>query len=179
MRYILFSIAVVLFICCSGKKQDSQQATSSSDTLAPKSERVMEYESGYKSTVELDTLIDIDGKKYRIKLKHYCLFDNALKIPKTYNGSEFQTHNYAIDLNISVDGKSLIEKKIVKEDFKDAVNKELQNFGVILYPNFEGFKADEKAFVFEFSLSVPVTDIGVPVSFLVNTEGVFSVKKLR
>lgn len=177
MKISTFFIGVFLFICCDGKK-NHKQATNT-NTVTPDLERIKSYEAGYGATVNLDTIIDLHGKMYRLAFKMYCLFDSGVNVPKKYNGVELQTHNFAIDLNLFVDNRQIMSKKILKKDFEKIVTKELLDFGVIMYPNFEGYNISEQAFVFELSLSVPVTDIGLPVSFAVNSEGEFLVKKLR
>ncbi|MBN9383837.1 MAG: hypothetical protein J0H74_23980 [Chitinophagaceae bacterium] len=199
MKVVLKLVAGISFciyiVGCNSQGSDSnpaQPAGITSDTIKPVSKKadtgafnpmnlpkiLQDYVKGYKNTIEVDTSFDYNGKKLNIVFKHYCTYDSALHLPSKYVGvyglKEFTTHNFKSTLKISSGESVIIDTVITKEIFKDRTFEEEKLYGALLYPN---LSFSEKGITIDYSISVPLTDVGVGVSLEGGYDGKLSVKK--
>jgi hypothetical protein len=123
-----------------------------------------EYVANYHKIRNIDTsFTDIDGKQIHIQTKYYCLFDNAVIIPKQYvledTTQAFITHNYSQHIKIVVDRDTIFNRTITKTDFADKLSPELKQFAVLMFPTFR-YDKEKNIFDFGYSLTIPITDLG-------------------
>lgn len=133
------------------------------------------YILSYNRIDILDTTFkDFDGKIIKVVTRYYCLFDSSLFVPKQYfwedSTKNFLTHNFAHDIKIIIDKDTIFNKTIYKSYFKDMLNSELQSYAVILYPEFH-YDKKEYLFNISYSISIPITDIGVGFNLLIDKKG--------
>lgn len=197
---VLTLIALLLFYCfcmpcCSNHPSSSHNTTSSkpgdADTFPDKktkSKYQQEIDDGapsfsdildgvrrsYKDTIKLDTSFLSGGHDtIFVKFSHYCTFDNAIEVPlkylKGYNLSKFQTHNFISVVEIRTSNtKSLYREIIRKSDFNTLLDDKLKASGVLSDPNVSFM---DKKLNIEYSISIPLTDIGIGVNIILDTVG--------
>jgi hypothetical protein len=174
------------------KPATAQPAGISSDTIEPANKKadtsafnsinlpkaLQDYIKEYKKVIEVDTSFDYNGTKLKIVFKHYCTYDSALHLPGKYVGvyglKEFTTHNFKSSLKISSGESVMIDTVISKEIFKDKIFEEEKLYGALLYPDLH---FSEKGVTIDYSISVPLTDVGVGVSLECGYDGKLIVKK--
>lgn len=141
-----------------------------------------EYVSSYKNSVQLDTAIEgKKGERIRIHGKYHCLFDNAITVPGKYNfddtTKEFRTHNFIQDLIIILNDDTILNKAVTKQLFVHTLPKYLQEYAVLSDATFEGYDSTRNAVLFNFSLSIPLTDVGEPRKLIVTRSGEINVSQ--
>jgi hypothetical protein len=134
-----------------------------------------EYISNYAKIETMDTsFIDSVGKEIQVQTKYYCLFDSAIFIPKEYVWEDttkpFITHNYSHDIKIVINKKIIFNKTITKPDFDDNLYPELKKYAVLMLPNFS-YDRKRTQFNFAYSLSIPITDVGVGRQLIIDEKG--------
>ena len=137
-----------------------------------------EYVSNYAKIEIMDTsFIDLVGKEIQVQTKYYCLFDSAIFIPKEYVWEDttkpFITHNYSHDIKIVINKKIIFNKTITKADFDDNLYPELKKYAVLMLPNFS-YDQKRTQFNFGYSLSIPITDVGVGRRLIIDEKGQIS-----
>ncbi|MBS1662276.1 MAG: hypothetical protein JST68_14625 [Bacteroidetes bacterium] len=137
-----------------------------------------DYIEGYKKTIEVDTSFNFNEKKLEIVFKHYCTYDSALHLPsryvRVYGLEKFVTHNFKSTIKISLGESIIIDTVISKELFKDEIFEEEEMYGALLYPSLSFSKKDVTV---DYSISVPLTDVGVGVSLECRYDGKVIVRK--
>jgi hypothetical protein len=134
-----------------------------------------DYLASYNKIERIDTLI-VDGTdSIHIHTKYYCLHDSTLVIPKKYNWGEknakdFVTHDFASKILILDNRDTIFNKVIKKEDFNNAIYEQLKKYAILFSPDFKYNKTNQE-FSFAYSISIPLTDVGVPASLVVNKKG--------
>ena len=131
-----------------------------------------EYVSNYKKPCLIDSSFVIDGNKYVIDLSHYCLMDSAVVVPKKYvymyKLDSFLTHNFVTKLSIKKDNKTIVERTISKKDFEKFLYPQLKQYGVLFCP---ALKISNGFFTLDYSISIPLTDVGVGTSAQIDHNG--------
>ena len=109
---------------------------------------------------------------------HFCLKDNAINLPgkilKIYRLKEFRTHSFQSTLRIVAGKKIILDTVIPKAMFTKYLFAEENEFGVLLYPKL--LFSPNKLSV-NYSISVPLTDVGVGVSLETDCSGKLTIKK--
>ena len=63
-----------------------------------------EYVKRYKTPCTIDSVFAFGTDTFKIHLKHYCLMDSAIKVPKQYvqiyKLNSFVTHNFATEVRL-------------------------------------------------------------------------------
>lgn len=122
-----------------------------------------------------------DGERVEVIGKYYCLFDNGIAVPGKYNQDDttktFRTHNFAEDVIIIVKGDTSIRRTITKSDFESTLPKYLQRYAVLLEPRFEGYDSEAGVFDFNFSISIPLSDVGESRKLSILTDGTMKVQE--
>lgn len=139
--------------------KDKLQDTSSINII------IREYEKIYQDTFKIDTQFFSNNKKIEVEFNHYCLYDSAVTIPLKYVSylgiNEFITHNFESKFILKSNGVGIIDTTINKEFFRNSDIINLNEYGVLLYPNFSILN-DQVSI--DYSLSIPLTDVGTRVS---------------
>lgn len=136
----------------------------------------------YKEIKQIDTLI-IDGNdSLRIHIKHYCLHDSAIIVLKSYMSAwgkeyaiDFTTHNFATKITVLNNRDTIFNKIIKKKDFDNVIRDQLKQYAVLFNPYFRGYNKTRGFLIFGYSISIPMTDIGVPASLTIDKKGHFKV----
>jgi|GEM_PF-1305029 len=151
-------------------KQENQQTQNIDEAEPDIAYWRKKFIDSYDQISQIDTFGIIQGDTLHIHLKHYCLKDSAIQIPKEYifdkQIPKFTTHNFAAELTISSkqDTSSLM---INKDSFIKYVRHEVENdivkYGVLQDPRYRGIDAKEQLVKVEFTWIIPVTDVGFPL----------------
>ena len=187
------SLCICMIGCNSqgGTSASTQPAVPTSDTVKQENKRtdtgftqidlhkeLQDYIKSYKDTVRVDTSFEYNHEKLKISFKHYCTYDSALHLPSKYIGmyalKEFTTHNFKSILKISSGGNLMIDTTITKEMFSDKIFEEEKSYGALLYPH---LSFSDKVVTIDYSISIPLTDVGVGASLECGYDGKLSIKK--
>jgi hypothetical protein len=97
--------------------------------------------------------------------------DSSIVIPKKYVGiyglDSFVTHSFRTSIKVEEDNKRLFEGVILKANFEKYLDTTLKKYGVLLYPGI--VKSNDNIKV-NYSVSIPLTDIGIGVSMIIKKE---------
>jgi hypothetical protein len=166
----VFLFGFVLYTCRQATKINPQDSATTSkitqEDVTPDIKNLRrEYVQNYKKELKIDTVIKgKSDEKLEILGKYYCLFDNAIVVPGKYNFDDttksFRTHNFAENFVIISNGDTVIKKTITKKDFLVNLPQNLRDYAVIFEPNFEGYNSKKDDFEFDFSVSIPLSDVG-------------------
>ena len=193
-KLLLLQIVIILLFSCNSFKNSTSSQINAQEkyhidsTIANNIDTVKEFElyyedvlneyrSMYNDTISIDTVIQVNNQLYKLKLKHYCLFDTLI-IPSKYSWDEetrrenFITHNFASKIILIKQNDTIFNRIIVKDVFNNSVDSVLRKYGVLLSPVYRGFNPKTNKFIIGYSFSIPLTDIGQPVSFTVGLDGV-------
>ena len=194
MRYYLFLLVAFLFVACgAASEQDAPVVKSDSqhvDTLGrvkattaianeeegPTLQEVLDdMKDEYDRPLVVDTVFHMHGKELHLYVKHYCLMDSAIRIPKRYifwdSLDSYVTHNLVTQVKLEEGDKTLLERMIRKEDFRQLLYPDYSNldsFAVLRRPNID-LKGD--IIRLGYSISIPLTDLGVGYSALIDEKG--------
>lgn len=190
MRIFILILCTILFSHCEMKKDRKMASTNDSTVTEASEEQITKEEVdqepdykkqreafilSYNDVVEIDTTIAFGQEDINIKFKYYCLFDSAIKIPSKYiwegGMDQFTTHNFESDILITKNEDLLYEAKVDKGTFANLLSNELVSYGVLLYPSFKKFDPEKKEFVFHYSISIPITDVGTSATLYVSMDG--------
>lgn len=187
---IIFLVGILFSTCNYEKSQNARQKDSNifSDTsnteIKTKStvseddsellNIVNEYKSTYTKMYDFDTAFDSEKHSYRVIFSHKCLFDSSLSIPEKYVSiyrmKEFITHNFQSSFILYKDGAEITNMIITKSVFSPLFDENLRKYGNLLYPR---IKVGSNPFTVEinYSLSIPLTDIGKSVMLSFDNQG--------
>ena len=109
---------------------------------------------------------------------HYCTYDSALHLPskyiEDYGLKEFTTHDFKSILKISSADSLVVDTVITKKTFKDEMFREEKLYGVLLHPR---LLFSDTSLMIEYSISIPLTDVGVSAYLECGYDGKLSVKR--
>lgn len=182
------SLFIFLFIFsfgCSNKVQKDQaiiSATSQTEDSLQQDIETMtfddiynDYSKNYYEINKLDTTILVNHEKYKIKFDYHCLFDSSLVVPyRFYEGdlnNDFVTHNFVINIEVASASQMIFKGELLKNAFEDCITEDLNKYGALLYPYFYNYDDKTQSFIFGFSISIPLTDIGRGVYFAIDLNG--------
>jgi hypothetical protein len=151
--------------------QDIEEENEEPDTK----ELRKEYVTNYNKIEIIDTsFTDSEGQQIHVQTKYYCLFDNAIIVPKQYVWEDttkaFITHNYSQDIKIVIGKDTIFNKTITRADFADKLYPELKKYAVLMFPNFS-YDKDKNIFDFGYSITIPITDVGAGWRLLIDKNG--------
>jgi len=136
-----------------------------------------DYVDQYKKPCIIDSVFALGGDTFHLHVKHYCLLDSAIKAPgqyvKMYKLDSFVTHNFATVLKLDKNGKTILERTVYKKDFEKFLRPPLQKYGALLCPELSLSANQVKL---DYSISIPLTDVGVGVTVLIDRNGTVSGK---
>lgn len=114
----------------------------------------------------IDTSVYYDNTMIQVKLMKNCRFDSLIKIPSKYNWGDdkiFVTHNVEYQVLILKNNKIEIDDTLNKGSFDIKLDKQIIDYGVLQYPNLIFIDKKDRKVGFSFSISIPMTDLGVEV----------------
>ncbi len=158
-------------------RKDSVGASSDTDTVV--ADIINEYVKGYHNKKDFDSTYISNGDIVQVDFRHYCVFDNAITVPKKYVSiyglEKFVTHNFESTLKITNGDKVVIDTIIKKSQFNDYLDEPLRTYGVLLYPE---VRVKDAILNIDYSVSVPLTDVGVRMEVRIDSQGGVDVKKI-
>jgi hypothetical protein len=127
----------------------------------------------YKYTVKVDTSFLVNKRDtITIKLRHYCTYDNKINLParylKMYGLSTFRTHNFISALLVKRNSRVIFNGSIKKEDFDKLLDNEFKKYATLSAPN---IKLVDGGLSIQYSITVPLTDVGKSVTMKIDTLG--------
>lgn len=140
------------------------------------------YLESYNDVENIDTSF-VNGKDIlHVKVKYYCLRNSVLRIPRIYNFAEkrkkdFVTHEFASDVLITNNKDTLFNKVVLSNWFYPIIGTQLKRYGILFSPNISKFNRIKGEVVLQYSISIPITDIGVGVYLVVDKYGNYKVLK--
>lgn len=186
MKYLQL-IALSILFACNNKTAPVNSNPIASDTITPLDANtvyteistdtshdeptlesiVHDFVSKSTDPVHMDSSFTFNDAPYRLKVNYYCLFDSALIVPmqyvEMYGMMEFITNNYAADIKLFKNDDEILDTTISKNDFiKKAKVKDPIKYRLLFQPV---INISPESVAVNFSLSVPLTDIGEKVVF--------------
>jgi hypothetical protein len=187
MRIIAFLLSVC-FISCSSPTMESKivkrdnievvvsGVSADLEVLEKEQENHRkEIVSEYAKSLTIDTSFSTANNTYTVFLKHYCTWDSALIVPAKYNfdtEADFMTHNFQSELTVLEGVDTAFKRIITKADFSSQLYPALKNYATLSFPTLK-LKTDSIE-VF-YSVSIPVTDVGIGASIQFDTKGKFTI----
>ena len=201
-RALIILISIIFFIGCNTTPSSTKKDKSASDSLQKKKmidsqmalgdrpdseqegpsfdEVKADLLSSYNKVGRIDTLVVIGSDTLHIHEKYYCLHDSSLIIPKKYlwggdKSKDFVTHNFASKIVVVKNADTILNKIFKKSDFNSALQEEEKQHAILFDPGFEGYSQKYNGIVFGYSISIPLTDVGVPAYILVDKSGKYRI----
>jgi hypothetical protein len=135
-----------------------------------------EFISSYSKPFKLDTTVRLNGQVYKLNFRHFSNMDSAIRIPAKYNfdtNEDFVTHNFISEIILIKDTSVVLKKYITKDIFNSQLTPELKEFATLQFPS---VVIDNDSIDISYSVSIPVTDIGISISLRMNEKGEYRIK---
>jgi hypothetical protein len=120
----------------------------------------------------IDSVFHFGGDTFRLNVKHYCLWDSAIKVPKKYvymyKLDSFVTHNFATDIKLDKNNSTILQKTIYKRDFNKFLRPQLRDYGALLCPE---MSLSNDTIQSGYSISIPLTDVGIGLTMGIDHNG--------
>ena len=131
-----------------------------------------DYVKGYHTTLLFDSTYISNGDTIKVDFKHYCVFDSAIIIPhkyvSIYGPERFVTHNFESALRIKNGDRIVVDTIIQKAQFDSYLDEYLRDYGILSYPE---IKVKDKVLNINYSVSIPLTEVGVRMEMKINSQG--------
>jgi hypothetical protein len=157
-----------------GNRPDSEQA-------GPSFQEVLaERLAAYNKVENIDKLV-IDGKdSLQLHETYYCLHDSSLMVPKHYmwggdTTKDFVTHNFAAKVVVIKNKDTVLNRTFKKNDFNKTLFEALKKYAIIFDASYIGYNKEKGEFALGYSISIPLTDVGVPAYLVVDKKGNYKV----
>jgi hypothetical protein len=193
----LLSIALIFAGCtCSSKSnqnttQDSTIATAgkkpaviqpvdtSNDGDEPTFAEVLADLRASYNKIEKINKQAIDGKDtIQLHETYYCLHDSSLRVPGAYmrawgkdSTKDFVANNFVSKLVIIKNRDTVFNKIITKSYFADILDDQLKKYAIIFDAGCMGYNQSKGGFMFGYSISIPLTDLGTAVHLIIDKNG--------
>ena len=155
-----------------GVKTKHAEADDSADTEENLDTVLHRTVAGFRQPYVVDTLFEMDGNTFQLHLKHYCLMDSALRLPKTYTDiyklDSFVAHNFATQVKLDRDGKTILARTVYKKDFEKFLFPELREYATLFAPS---VKIVHDTILLGYSISIPLTDVGIGATMVIDNKG--------
>lgn len=185
---IILSLLIIVLISCKNTSNQTTASIKNVDTVHEVSQKkedegeaeaepdlntiLSDYKEMAGKTFIEDTILTIENDTFRISLKHYPLADSLVIVPKKYVGiyklDSFTTPGFKTSVTIVKDGKTILQREISKNDFQEFLAPALKNYAVLLYPYVSSVNNHIEL---HYSISVPLTDVGIGVGAIVDKDG--------
>lgn len=174
-------MAMLIFTGCTGGAYNNNNTKIDTSADEPEIETpdLREERDLYVKMYQADYRLSLatPDSNYHYFVRHHCLFDSAVVVPARYNfdtNREFVTHSFESEIIITRGNDTISNKRITKADFRSELHPSLDSFGVVLPPT---CKVVNASLLMDYSISIPITDVGVGVTILVDTLGNISIRK--
>jgi hypothetical protein len=116
--------------------------------------------AGYKDTFNVDTTeILANGDTETLRIRHYCVYDNKISVPReyldVYGLTAFQTHNFVSDVEFKINSRIIFKGTISKAIFNKSISDRLAKSGTLSVPY---ANMNSNGFTIEYGIGVPLTD---------------------
>jgi len=155
-----------------GDKADDENPTQSFK------EALAETVASYNEVENLDDAVVDGSDTLHMHLKYYCLHDSSLTVPEEYmavwgekDPKGFITNNFASKIVIVKNKDTVFNKIITKKVFNGILEEPLKKYAILYTCNYEGYDKATGEFIFDYSITIPMTDLGVPASIKVDKKG--------
>jgi hypothetical protein len=144
------------------------------DTDANEPDEILtDYVNQYTLDFSFDSTFRSGNDSFEIRFRHYCLLDSAVVVPgryvKMYKLDSFVTHNFESSLLLVKNGNTVVKDTIRKISFNSLLGSPVKEYGV-LQPRPYIYLL-RNAVEINYSLSIPLTDLGKGVTALVGFDG--------
>jgi hypothetical protein len=134
----------------------------------------------YSEIKKIDTLIIDDKDSLAIHFKYYCLHDSSTIVPARYiawkdEKKDFTANNFASKIIIIKNRDTIFNRIVYKKGFAPVVDEELKKYGVMVDAGFQGYEKVKGKLLFDYTVSIPMTDVGVPVFLTIDKKGNYAV----
>jgi hypothetical protein len=133
---------------------------------------IEDFKRQYHKNYNVDTIFNRGSDSFRLVFDYKCLFDNGLTIPVKYVGiyglQSFKAHNFIANLLLYKNNSKIVDEKITKSSFVNQTDENLKQYGDLLYPS---LKVEDSLIKVHFSISIPLTDVGVGANYIVKLNG--------
>ncbi|MDB4918848.1 DUF4738 domain-containing protein [Mucilaginibacter sp.] len=157
-----------------GERPDSEQDEESYDEVKK------DYLTTYNKIQNIDRTIADGSDTLFLQCKYYCLHDSSLIVPALYDWSkkgkkEFVTHNFASQIMLIRNKDTLLNKTFKKIDFNHMLYEQLQKYAILFSPDYIGYNKTRGQLAIGYSVSIPLSDVGVPAYIVIDKEGNYKV----
>lgn len=124
-----------------------------------------------ENPITTDTVFVIGTDTLSIAFNHSCSGDSFLLHPRyieTYKMDRFMAHSLRSDIIVEKNGVRILDRRIEKKDFESVSDQVLNQYAVLLYPD---LKISGDSILIDYSLSVPLTDVGIRVRARIGKDG--------
>lgn len=147
------------------------QSIDSSETEDEQGLARKEFISQYDTPLRIDTAVTFGDKKYDVVFIHSAIMDSSFIVPARYyfdTHSDFIVHPFFSTLIVHARGDTLFKKDVKAAAFGRLLDTTLQRYATLLYPVVL-LKPDSISI--RYSISIPVTDIGIPATITFDYNG--------
>ncbi len=136
-----------------------------------------EYVARYTKPCIIDSGFIFGIDTFQLRLKHYCLMDSAIKVPKQYvymyKLDSFVTHNFVTTVRLDKNSKTILQRTVYKKDFEKLLYQQLKEYGTLRCPS---MKLVNDSIELDYSISIPLTDVGIGITMVINRDGAIAYK---
>ena len=131
-----------------------------------------DYVGRYKKPCIVDSVFSSGADTFKLHLRHYCLKDSAIKVPKKYvqiyKLDSFVTHNFATEIKLDRNNNTVFQGTVYKKDFDKYLYPQLKEYGALFCPE---VNLSKDTIELDYSISIPLTDVGAGVTMILNRDG--------
>jgi hypothetical protein len=88
---------------------------------------------------------------------------------------DFVTNNFASKIIVTKNNDTVFNKIIKKNIFNGIIEEPLKKYAILFDCNYDGYNKATGEFAFRYSITIPMTDVGVPASIVVDKMGHYRV----
>jgi hypothetical protein len=138
--------------------------------------------ASYNKIKKVDKRV-VDGKDtLQLHETYYCLHDSSLKVPGRYMGpwgrditKDFIANTFATKIVVIKNSDTVLNKVFKKKEFNQVVWNRLKQYAIISNPDYIGYNLTKGEFALGYSITIPLTDVGVQASITVDKKGNYKV----
>lgn len=163
------------------KQQTKVAYDSANDNTEPSFEEVLAYlRAAYNKVEHIDKTVIDGGDTLQLHETYYCLHDSSLVVPKFYvwggdTTKNFTANTFATKIIVINNRDTVLNKVFKRMDFNSALWDRLRLYAVIMFPYYDGYNASEHKFALGYSITIPLTDVGVPASIAIDKKGKYQI----
>ena len=131
-----------------------------------------QYIEKYTAPCIVDTSYKVAAARYHLQVEHLCTFDTGIVVPNSYVAryklDSFITHDFVTRIKLQKNGKKILERTVTKKDFWLEYQPEVAKYGVLFCPT---IAIQGGTTTLHYSISIPLTDVGIPAGVDINDKG--------